>query len=375
MKYRRGLSGAGDFRMAIILIWMACTAPVPGRAADNPYPPPSDSGEQVNLIDESRVDLDSGSDYFSMFCWGQTGFGPLRLPSQSPFQSLRMGLIPTTPSTLSRNQWNLNVHANLANIWANESKRYLVDYESLDAHLSLGYGLTGSMEIELAYQDRSVLGGILDGFISDFHETFGIEQDGRDQVPNGEVRIIIKDKNGKTLLSYENQSGNYSRGLSLGFKHRLTCGGRFIPAVSYALSTRWEIEDAGIVDREIPLDFGVSLSLAKRISSFYLYLSGGYFWYGGKRIQEIDLKETQISGMAAIEWRYHDNQSLILQCLISEGQAKNLGPFSDPSYELTLGWKYALGLNQMLEIGLIENIIVWDNSPDFGVHVGFTHRF
>lgn len=326
-------------------------------------------------ITDDPINLGPETDFFSMFCWGQTGFGPLRLPSQSPFQSLRMGLIPTTPSTLSGKQWDLNVHASLANVWANEPGRYLVDYESLDAHLSLSYGLNSSMEIELSYEDRSVFGGVLDGFISDFHEAFGIDQDGRDKVSNGDIRIIVKDKNGKTLLSYTGDSGSYSRGVALAFKHRLTCGGRIIPALSYSLSARWEIEDPGILDREIPLDFGFSLSAAKRFSSIYAYISGGYFWYGGKRIQEVDLKETQLSGMVALEWRYADDQSLILQCLVSEGQAKQLGAFSDPSYELTLGWKYAVGLKDLLEIGLIENIIIWDNSPDFGLHIGYTRRF
>ncbi|MEW5908944.1 MAG: DUF3187 family protein [Thermodesulfobacteriota bacterium] len=375
MKTRGGFPPVGICGLFFIWFFIAMLANAPVSASDGSNPFVSDSDKKVKFNDERQVDLESESDFFSMFCWGQTGFGPLSLPSQSPFQSLRMGLIPTTPSTLSRNQWDLRVHANLANVWANEPKRYIIDYESLDAHLSLAYGLTGSMELELGYQDRSVLGGVLDGFISDFHEAFGIEQDGRDQAPNGEVRILIKDKNGNTLLSYEDRSGNYSRGVSMTFKHRLTCGGKFFPAVSYALSTRWEIEDAGIVDRDIPVDFGASLSVAKRFSSVYAYLSGGYFWYGGKRIQKVDLKETQLSGVGALEWRYQEDQALILQCMVSEGQAKNLGPFSDPSYELTLGWKYAMGLSTLLEIGLIENIIIWDNSPDFGVHVGVTHRF
>ena len=31
--------------------------------------------------------------------------------------------------------------------------------------------------------------------------------------------------------------------------------------------------------------------------------------------------------------------------------------------------------DRVLEIGLIENTVTVDNSPDFGVHVGYTQRF
>ena len=37
-------------------------------------------------------------------CFSHVGYGPLHLTSQSPFQSLRLGLLPRTPSTLARNQ-------------------------------------------------------------------------------------------------------------------------------------------------------------------------------------------------------------------------------------------------------------------------------
>jgi len=40
-----------------------------------------------------------------------------------------------------------------------------------------------------------------------------------------------------------------------------------------------------------------------------------------------------------------------------------------------LGWKWEVKTKVVLEFALIENIIVFDNSPDFGIHAGITSRF
>jgi nucleoside-diphosphate-sugar epimerase len=55
--------------------------------------------------------------------------------------------------------------------------------------------------------------------------------------------------------------------------------------------------------------------------------------------------------------------------------AKDLGDFSQNSNEITLGWKWELADRTVFEFGLIENILNFNNSPDFGVHAGLTFRF
>jgi len=49
--------------------------------------------------------------------------------------------------------------------------------------------------------------------------------------------------------------------------------------------------------------------------------------------------------------------------------------FSDPSNEIVFGWKWEVRQAGVLEIGLIENILEFGNSPDFGVHAAWTQRF
>ena len=42
---------------------------------------------------------------------------------------------------------------------------------------------------------------------------------------------------------------------------------------------------------------------------------------------------------------------------------------------VTVGSKWELRKKGILEIGAIKNISSYDNSPDFGIHVGFSQRF
>ena len=68
--------------------------------------------------------------------------------------------------------------------------------------------------------------------------------------------------------------------------------------------------------------------------------------------------------------------SWLVQILGCEGvAARGFDPFSEASYEITIGWKREIVTRGVLEIGLVENVVTFDNSPDFGVHVGYTRRF
>jgi hypothetical protein len=67
--------------------------------------------------------------------------------------------------------------------------------------------------------------------------------------------------------------------------------------------------------------------------------------------------------------------SFVLQYLGTESVAVDLGPFSETSNEVTVGWKGEIRPAGVLGIGLIENVATFDNSPDFGVHVEFSQRF
>ena len=143
-------------------------------------------------------------------------------------------------------------------------------------------------------------------------------------------------------------------------------------SISWAVTGRYALNSADLEGDDF--DIGVSAALSRRFGHFYAYLTLGYAWYGSESFRAIELVDTQASVLAAGEWRFKARQSLVVQWLWSEAVVEDLGPFSEPSNEVTIGWKWEVVQAGVLEVGLIENIITFDNSPDFGVHFAWTQR-
>lgn len=120
----------------------------------------------------------------------QLGLGPLHLGSQSPGQSLRLGLVPHTPADLLDGEWKYFVGSSWVNVWANEATHQL-DYEALTTEALVGYGLSDRWALELGALHRVTFGGRMDAMIQGFHEIFDLGQDGRDEVPLNRTYIHI----------------------------------------------------------------------------------------------------------------------------------------------------------------------------------------
>jgi hypothetical protein len=216
----------------------------------------------------------------------------------------------------------------------------------------------------------------MDGFIQGFHDLIGVGQNGRDRVPRNDFRLVLDPSESSyppVDLGSESK-GVFARTLLLSFQHNVTCGTSRWPALSYAISARTSIGGTpGLEGRDF--DAAVSLASSRRFGNVYVYLTMGYAWYGSETYYDIDLKRHQFTVLAAAEWRFKARMSLVLQYLHAEGAAADFGPFSKSSNEVVVGMKWEPTTAGVLEIGLIENIVTFDNSPDFGIHAGWTQRF
>lgn len=311
-------------------------------------------------------------------CFSNVGYGPLALASQSPFQSLRFGITPTTPSTLTRGETQLRLTGTWANVWAYDETRgtYLLDYETLHGEASLAYGVSDTFQLGLQVEARTLFGGILDGLIQSFHDLVGIGQGGRDLFPRDQIHIELDPGGGrpKTVLGNE-AAGVYARNLVLTAQHNISCGTAVLPALSWSVSLRHEIGQVRGLEGGGGTDVAFAVASSRRWGEWYGYLTLASTWFGRHEVYGIPLTTHQLSLLAAAEWRYRPRTSAVVQLLATQGVAKDFGPFSDPSWEITLGWKSEVATGTVLELGLIENIITFDNSPDFGIHAGVTTRF
>lgn len=308
-------------------------------------------------------------------CFSHVGYGPLNLPSQSPFQSLRSAFQPRTPSTLAEGHVNLRHTETWVNIWA-RGTNHLLDYEMLRSDFAVAYGVSDTIQLEFEAVDKSRFGGVMDGFVQGFHDTFNIDQGGRDEVRKRDFSFEIDNprEGSKVSLSGDDR-GSFSREFLLTFQHNITCGTEDSPALAYALTLRADQDIAGDLDGGSPVDVALSVSASKRFGDIYGYLGVGFAWFGKEEFRGIELESTQASVLAAIEWRFSAGMSFVVQYLSSQEVTDHLGPFSEPSHEVTLGWKGELWQSAVLEIGVVENVLLSDNSPDFGIHAGLTYRF
>lgn len=309
-------------------------------------------------------------------CYSNVGYGPLRLASQSPFQSLRFGLVPRTPSTLAEGQWEAHFSETWVNAFIYDEGKTLLDYEALDTRLSLSYGLIDELQLELEYENRSAFGGIMDRFVNAFHRTFGLTDAGRHNFPNNQFRAQISDQTGTPTVDLgSGDKGSFSNSFLLTIQHNVTCGTDVLPAFGYSLTLRAEVNNEFGPSGGLPVEPQLSISASKAVGDFYLYGSVGFAYFGTEYQGEIKFRPTQISGLAAVEWRFSASMSLILQYLVTQGVVESMGPFSTNSHEITLGWKGELVDGLVFEFGLIENLINFSNSPDFGLHAGAMIRF
>jgi thiol-disulfide isomerase/thioredoxin len=318
-------------------------------------------------------------------CFSHVGYGPLGVRSQSALQSLRLGIVPRTPSTLARGERQVRVGATWANFWANDDSDfdpavgaygdYLLDYESVDADLSFAYGVSDTVQLEIGYEQRWRFGGIMDGFVQGFHDVFGLDQSGRDLVPRSQFRIVLDPYgDGPAVDLGTGSAGTFARNLLFTFQHNVTCGSATWPAFSYAVTARHAVGEVGETEGGA-WDAALSAAVSRRFGDFYAYLTVGYAWYASDTFYGVPLENNQLTILVAGEWRFGPRMSLTLQLMTTEGVATDFDPFSKTSNEVVIGWKWEFRQAGVLEIGLLENIVTFDNSPDFGFHAGFTQRF
>ena len=96
-------------------------------------------------------------------------------------------------------------------------------------------------------------------------------------------------------------------------------------------------------------------------------------YYTDKEMINIPLEQWHFSALLAVE--YHpktSRHSWISQLIIERGIAMEFSEFTSNTYELIFAYKRSLSDNMTLEIGILENLFFFDNSPDVGFHFGIT---
>ncbi len=301
------------------------------------------------------------------------GLGPLRFRSQSPFQSLRLGILPNAPTSLPRGRWEHRETFDWSRMWA-ESDRYLMSFDSWSSTHSIAYGLTDRTQLEMGIVESGWSSGKLDGFVRSFHDLFGIAQGGRDTMPDGAFAFRLGRDQRPDVTLQADDGEETTEQLAFSVHHLLTAGTDALPALSLSFTVMTDLGGASHVLGDA-IDASVSLSLSKKAGDFTAYLTIGIAWYGHEQFYGVDLKPFAVSIVSAVEWTAAEGWSLVLQHHWAQGTVKNYGSLSRPSHEVVLGTRIRISADSVFELGVVENIVVFDNSPDFGLHSGVAVQF
>lgn len=307
------------------------------------------------------------------------GLGKFNIRSQSPAQSLRLTLPLLIPGDIKPG-WETQLGLTWSNVWAS-GPEYLLDYEMLDTVVTLAYGFNTRFGLALQFENRHYFGGAMDGLIEGFHDLFGIDQNGRDQVPkNGNVIKRFDPKTGQ-LLSEMPADELDNNGIDLLLNYNLTHGTKIWPSVNMFGVIRYGLTCPKICLNDHPLDFGFGFGFAKRWSKRWLtYVSLGYTMYESREttaapgVKPIEYENNAYTGLFSLAWNYTPTVAIIAQYLYSQAVIKNIQGVDEASHEVQMGfkWKTKYGL---MEFAFTENIITMGNSPDFGLHGGWTYEF
>lgn len=305
----------------------------------------------------------------------EVGFGPVQLTSLSPFPSFRPGFAPRTPVSLPAGALEVRLSETWADVWAHNQDDWILDYEALRSNLTLSYGLTDSWTVGVELETIERIGGGLDQLILGFHDTVGAEQRHRDDFPTGQMRFDFEPRNGTPLSLTAQELERTSQSILFSVQHRWGDPDGGDPAFSVGVSVRRQLQNVDVWEEDGQADVGLSAAVAQRWGDVHGYLAVSFGWFGHDKLGPLEFRPTQLAALAAVEWRFSSRASVVFQYLLTQGILETPDNFKWPSSEVALGFKYRVRTGVLLEIAAVENLIIPDNSPDFGLHAGLTFRW
>ena len=299
----------------------------------------------------------------------QGTLGPLNIRTMSPGQALRLAPMPKSPYGLPKGETELQFNIAAASVFLQSQGEYLIDFNFTDTRLAVNHGFGGGWSAELSFNDRRIVNLNLDEIVEGFHDVFGIDQNGRDEnLSQTRVEFPL------SSVSLGNElNGIFSQTVGVTLQKVLIDKSVRWPALAIIFNSSIETLNDGMI-KEGAVDYGVQLSMAHKRSTGYLFTNLSYSKFGSDNtLAVIPLSDKQFSGMFGYEFTMGADEAFIVQYLFSEGVLEELGALADVSHEIHLGYKWRTK-DKIYEVGLVENIVNFDNGPDVAFTFGITHK-
>ncbi|MGD8319903.1 MAG: DUF3187 family protein [Gemmatimonadota bacterium] len=130
-------------------------------------------------------------------------FGPLTFEEGGPLQRIGYTHRTESPAPLRQGEAQTDVWMGYANIFQQDSTathNLFMDLERLMTSVGVRYGVVAGLEVGVRLSFETTGGGILDGFIQEWHQTLGLPNADRDLYPQGGYAQRLENGRGQLLL-------------------------------------------------------------------------------------------------------------------------------------------------------------------------------
>jgi len=327
----------------------------------------------------SAITLFLGLIAFTNYSIGQELLRPFQTHNQSPL--VHFFGIPTNPggSILKKNEFYFGNYFNIANnatsSQINEEAIYL-DGEMYRNELFLSYGLFSRLEVGVTLPVVKHSSGVMDSFISTWHEAFNLPGKSRDLMPSYNLNYFFMEEKevvfemDESKLSIGDISITLGTPIHKGVKHEIA----FRSFVKLPTGSRTNLIGSGTSDFGFQIT-GMLNSTPKR-KQVALFYSCGYLRIGNGAL--LESKITRNVGFGSFGLAYNINNKWYLKSqldfhsgLYEKSYTKQLGK---SSAQLVMGLDYFIAKDLCLSVSFVEDIIV-NTAPDFVLQLGVSHNF
>lgn len=295
-------------------------------------------------------------------------FGPLGVEAHSLFQTPGMGFVPDMPLQLKEDEVVIRTSIASSNVY-NATDRYLVDLEYERFRFDFWYGLSNKVSFGISIPVERVSGGYLDGLINGFHKWARIPSKSKGG-PQNSLGVSIDGKqydiDRSTTLGDITLSTNYEIS-------KFFCDD-YIVGWYAGLHVKLPTAHSQLYDSFGP-GVGVSTNFLIQCDSWSFDAGASIAYVGDFDILGVRTTPYQEQVFITLEKHLCGIFSIVGQTLMQSGTARSLSQYSKWSYELDLGFKVAIANRTIMQFGMFENVANFGNSADFGVFVGFEHRY
>jgi hypothetical protein len=300
--------------------------------------------------------------------------GPLEIRDGHLLAQGRLTLPATSPRTLARGTWSFET----AVLWSNSfswtqdvpgeephDRRFLVDGETVTFAATLRRGLGRHVDAGLRVPLHHRGGGVLDGFIDAWHRLLNVDDAQRPAFVRNAFRVEGRTPSGEPL-AWADAAGTGLGSIELDVRWRsLDCGS---DGLSAALIGRLSLPTATAPYTDGALGVGGQLVLAAPLGrTTDLYLGAGLTVQDPGPVRGIKYEATRGHGFAAFEWRPWRRLSLVAETNAASRLVTNIASYPGVHWVVNVEGRLDLAPDLRLDLGLTENLIDQQSTPDLGL--------